>query len=339
MEWILAVPGLAWPDAHDGAEVSKGLSTPALSLLLGRGARAACPGRPSRLWRDLFGIDRLAPARLAARQDGLDADAGHWLIADPVHVRVDRDRALLADVGVMALSGEEAGSLVAALGRHFAADGLSFHVGKPGRWYVQSAHPFDAEFSALTDAIGEDIDEHLPTGANGLAWCRFLNEAQMLLHSHPVNETREARGDLPVNSLWLWGEGDVPAERTSFDLVLSDDATVRLLCEAAAVPVDDLPFGFAAAEDRAGEAGRVTRCLAVPDAAEAPAQFRDAWGWREALEKLEADWFEPALLALKSGRIDALTLRTAGAAGVSVRVTRADLWKLWRRPLALPQLY
>ena len=29
----------------------------------------------------------------------------------------------------------------------------------------------------------------------------------MLLHAHPVNEAREARGEPAVNSLWLWGAG------------------------------------------------------------------------------------------------------------------------------------
>jgi len=33
-----------------------------------------------------------------------------------------------------------------------------------------------------------------------------LNELQMQLHDHPLNQAREARGELPVNSLWLWAE-------------------------------------------------------------------------------------------------------------------------------------
>jgi hypothetical protein len=32
----------------------------------------------------------------------------------------------------------------------------------------------------------------------------------MLLHTHPINDAREARGALPVNSFWLSGTGVLP---------------------------------------------------------------------------------------------------------------------------------
>ena len=38
-----------------------------------------------------------------------------------------------------------------------------------------------------------------------------MNEAQMILHTHPVNAEREARGMPAVNSVWLWGGGTLPA--------------------------------------------------------------------------------------------------------------------------------
>ncbi len=45
-------------------------------------------------------------------------------------------------------------------------------------------------------------------------WRRLLNEIQMVWHEHPVNLARAERGELPINSLWLYGgaQGWSPAQ-------------------------------------------------------------------------------------------------------------------------------
>jgi hypothetical protein len=53
---------------------------------------------------------------------------------------------------------------------------------------------------------------------------RLQNEAQMVLHDHPVNLARAARGELTVNSLWLDHAGAADEAGTS----LATDATARL---------------------------------------------------------------------------------------------------------------
>jgi hypothetical protein len=47
------------------------------------------------------------------------------------------------------------------------------------------------------------------TQTHGLAkkWRRLQNELQMILHDHPVNEARLERGELSINSVWLYGCG------------------------------------------------------------------------------------------------------------------------------------
>lgn len=337
MKLTLIVPGLSWLDAHDGAEVLKGLSLPALATLLGRARIDAAPSTLSALTAQSFGLTHLAPARQDALADGLDAATGHWLIADPVHVRVDRDRALLADVGVMNLAQHEADALIGSLNRHFAEDGMAFFAPQPGRWYVRLTGASGASFTPLMDAVGENINEHLPGGANGLTWSRWLNEIQMLLYTHPINDQREAQGEVSVNSIWLWGEDNaagtprIPAGR-----LFSDDATWQGLARQAGQEADGVPFTFAGlSEVLDGE----NVALVHLDRLLAPAQYRDAWGWRDTIAQLEADWFAPLLVALKSGRISQLTLLTHGPAGFSANVTRSDLWKFWRRARPLTSLY
>ena len=64
-----------------------------------------------------------------------------------MHLRVDRDRALLADIGVMSLSQAEADELAATLNRHFAEDGWRIHPLEPGRWLLQLEAAAAASFT------------------------------------------------------------------------------------------------------------------------------------------------------------------------------------------------
>ncbi len=58
--------------------------------------------------------------------------------------------------------------------------------------------------------MNRSINSHLPRGDDALAWHRVMNEAQMIMHAHPVTAAREARGAPPANSIWLWGGGTLP---------------------------------------------------------------------------------------------------------------------------------
>lgn len=336
MKLTLTIPGLTWLDAHDGAELTRGLATPALARLLGRARRRQQPLALSQLLAQPFSVSGAQLAQLAAQQDGLDCGSGHWLIADPAHLRIDRDRALLADVGVMRLDQNEADALVQALNLHFAADGLRFHAPKPGRWYLQHPQPAEAVFTPLADAIGENIDAHRPRGTSGLAWSRTLNEIQMLLFSHPVNQEREARGDTPVNSVWLWGDGAPAKPRTADCIIYSGDESVRLLATASNSTLQDPPYSLSLwlESHPAGKDAWIHL-----DRLQAAAQYRDAWGWREGLNQLEQDWFAPVLQAMHQGAVSELRIQSHGDAGLSAGLSRADLWKFWKRAHALAECY
>ncbi|WP_174875131.1 hypothetical protein [Vogesella oryzae] len=334
MKLTLIIPGLSWLDAHDGREVSKNLPLPALATLLGRGQLHQQAGSASKLLQHTFALTDLALAAELAAASGLETAGRRWLVADPVNLRVDRDRALLGDIGIMNLSQPEADALVASLNQLFAEDGFVFHAPSPQRWFLSLPAASDAEFSPLPDVIGNDIDEHLPRGNKGMLWSRYLNELQMLLYTHPVNDAREARGELPVNSVWLWGEQGDEALRPTLphDSLFAADALWQLLAQRAGKPADLAPFAFAGLE----AAGDV---LVQLDTLEAAAQFRDAWGWREGLQQLERDWFAPLLAALRQRRLQQLTIRCHGEAGFTLTLRPSDLWRFWKRPHALGDLY
>ncbi len=156
----------------------------------------------------------------------------------------------------------------------------------------------------------------------------LMNEAQMLLHEHPVNAEREARGEPALNSIWFWGGGVIDATKARpFSTVVADDPLARGLALAAGIPALALPKDAGSVLAALGDEGRV---LAVPDAPR-EAQLRER---RAALER---DWFLPLLGALKSGRIGMLTLHLGGTDSLlEVETVRSDLRHFWRlrKPLS-----
>jgi len=62
-------------------------------------------------------------------------------------------------------------------------------------------------------ARGARVDEKLPSGPDAMRFHALMNEAQMLLHEHPVNAEREARGEPALNSIWFWGGGVMAAAK------------------------------------------------------------------------------------------------------------------------------
>ena len=152
----------------------------------------------------------------------------------------------------------------------------------------------------------------------------------MLLHTHPVNQAREERGVLPVNSIWLWGGGVLPQPSSvPFGGIWTEDVLVRGLAQASGSMVRHLPFSaWEWLEQAQGEGAH----LVVFDDLE-NADFRDDLGnWNEALARLERHWFAPLLGAMRQGRVADIHLHLAGLHQVrSFVLERDELWKFWRR--------
>ena len=259
-------------------------------------------------------------APFAALGDGLQPE-GYWLRADPVSLVLQRDSFSLVEC-TPALRLEQATQLVDALNRHFAADGMRFHAADAKRWYLSLAQRPDLRTHPLTQVLGRDIQPYLPQGSDGLKWHGLLNELQMLLHAHPVNADLEQEGAMPVNSVWLWGGGELIAGAPQPDLsVWADDALARGLAMAHQSRLAALP---PSAQDWLRQAHDPGHHLVVLP----PLPVLEP---QHMLEQLERDWFAPLLDMLRKSHMTRLTLHLASDTVNSFTVTRADLWKFWHR--------
>ena len=338
MHCHLLVPDLFWPD-RDFREIYRGLDTPALEQLLAKGRRPHADTPSAEAWLcGHFGVERqgdcpVAPYSLLA--DGGEPGRHHWLRADPVHLKLEGGRLVLAGSGTFSLSQQEAERLTDSLNAHFSADALTFFPLRPDRWYLRSETAPALATTELPEAAGRSIDTLLPRGGDAQTWRARMNEVQMLLHGHAVNEQRESADKVPINSVWLWGGGTLSgAVSAPFDAVWSQDPFAAGLAQAARIAARDVPDS-AADLLRASASEGVN--LIVLDRLRGALQYGDAHGWREALQRLERDWFAPLLAALRQERIGMLSLHALGPAGaLSAEVTRGDLRRFWRRvrPLA-----
>ena len=339
MHCTLLIPGLIWP-REIADTVLRGVDLPALTKLLARARMERFPAITPEGWLcQAFEVERqhdwpVAPLTLEA--DGGDPGDAYWLRADPVHIKVERDRLLLLDNALFDVTAAEAQSLVETLNGYFAGEDVSFHAPTPKRWYAKVARAPELVTRTLREVAGGDVQSHLPGGADALAWNRLFNEAQMLLHEHPVNAAREARGELVLNSVWPWGGGTRPAVRgRPFSFVYSDDPVAIGLGAAAEAHAAGLPAD-AAAWLRHGDAGEGSHLLVISGLGTAAA-YLDTDAWRERIAELERKWFDPLLGALGRGAVASVAIVAPGAETCwRFDVARRDLYRFWRaaKPLS-----
>ena len=199
----------------------------------------------SRGWR---GGDGAWPfAAQDAVEDGIDVGDQSWGLLTPAHWQLGRDRIVMLDPAALQLDEDESHTLFDALRGLFESEGFSTAWGAADRWYIAHAELEGRAAASVDRVVGRNVDDWLgaapgrkpairpaadqdsasAAGGNGMHRIirRLQSEAQIVLYTHPVNEARENRGALPVNSFWLSGCGRFqPSEATAAPRV---DASLR----------------------------------------------------------------------------------------------------------------
>ncbi len=313
------------PPQDIAAQLFSGLHVPALEKLLARSEAGILPAMTlEEVLCAQFAAGAVAPVRALA--DGLDVADGFWLCADPVHLQLQQSQVVLQpDVRCEAA---EAAAMCDLLNAHFAADGLVFYAPHPQRWYVRVAKVSSVTLTPLRLAAWRDVKPFQPQGADALHWKRLSNEIQMLLHDNPVNQAREEHGLAPINSLWLWGAGQAFPFTTSLEVIGGDEELNAAFASASGIRVVT-----SLAEMLTGSSLR--GCWVNTELGTAW-QRGDLYAWRETLQMLEQEIARPIWQALRSGRLQGLTLDVSLDSGIlRYELSRAGIWKLWRRPKSL----
>ena len=180
---------------------------------------------------------RLPFAADAARRDGVAVGERAWGLLTPTHWLLGRDHVSLIDPAALELAEDESRALFDAVRPLFESEDFSLAWGSPQRWYAAHDSLADLACASLDRVIGRNVEAWLAGGRSHLPSRRvrrLQSEVQMLLYPHPVNEAREARGALTMNSFWLSGCGrpqpavaDADADTDTDADTVTIDATLR----------------------------------------------------------------------------------------------------------------
>ena len=155
-------------------------------------------------------------AARAAAADAVDTGALAWGLLTPAHWQLGRDDVVMLDPEALGLEDAESRALFDSLRRQFESEGFRTAWGSAGRWYAGHACLDGFATASLDRVLGRNVDGWLresgPTAtaerrATAGLVRRLQSEAQLLFHEHAVNDAREARDRLAVNSFWLSGCG------------------------------------------------------------------------------------------------------------------------------------
>lgn len=257
----------------------------------------------------------IASICLAVEEKNPGQDA--WLRADPVHLRIERDKLILSEI--FNLADDEARQLCEALASHFGED-FSPVITRSGAWVVRANQHADISTTALSSAIGQHIDPLLPQGADAMHWRKLLNEVQMLLFAHPVNQAREARGLPAANSLWLWGGGRLPAmpdTAANKPSVMTGQPLAQTLARFGRATLHPMQNTWSP---------DLNVSLMIFDMPHAALQRGDFGAWLDAMKAIEQNWLQPLF---NSGLAFQLNDPIQGAC---LHWQSLDRWKFWRRP-------
>ena len=198
------------------------------------------------------GADGCLPfAAQAAAADGVNVDALAWGLVTPAHWHVGRDHVTLVDPAALNLGADESRAAFAAVRELFESEGFRVEWGAATRWYVAHERLAALPCASLDRVIGRNVELWMRSTQDKLVR-RLQSELQLLLYPHALNDAREQRGELTLNSFWLSGCGRAQATPTDMRIA----ATLR-------EPLLAQDWAAWAQAWRALDAGDVATCLAA----------------------------------------------------------------------------
>jgi hypothetical protein len=149
----------------------------------------------------------------AAFESGIRGTPCAWV--RPCFWQVGVDHVLPADPDALELDETSSRAFLAAMAPYFSEDGIGLAWHSPSAWLATGETFRHLTAISLDRVIGRRITPAVFGGATpeGAKLRRLQNEMQMLLYTHPANDTRQAAGLVPLNSFWVTGAGvlDAPA--------------------------------------------------------------------------------------------------------------------------------
>lgn len=278
----------------------------------------------------LFGITKDSQsdypvAALTHLIDSGENDSEWHLRCDPASIQADMDRLVLMGHGSLGLSETDTQQLLNIINVHVQQDGWQIEALSVDRWYVKGTKKLQVSTTPPLEALAKDIKHDLPTGPDGPYWCSLMNECQMLLHDVPLNEERQAKGLLSINSLWFWGGGVLPETTVCpYDVVYGNDPLLAGLAQHAGCAYEQTENVWQSIQQQHDK-----HLLIVIDEVQSTLASQDLFYWLDAVKQFEQTNMQAVIELLKEGHISQVTLLSAD--GRAFELTKPRLRHWWQR--------
>lgn len=305
----LVLPGLLWP--YQKTSVPK-LSLPALDTLRQWSKYSSQIASRSLLYQQyLWQGSWLQQASQLINSES----NGYALIVSPISQTAGIHQLQYLDGKALGLSSEEAKAFCEALNTWLQADGWLFYPAKPDLWLVTAPQILEFTLPSLLDLSGSIDGTTKPTGPDATLILQQQTELQMLLHQHPLNQQRSARGLPIINGFWF--EQDSTGTANNETILYSDSSW--------AFHARSLPANYAElANSLSGE----QEIVLFNDDLCLPVNQGDVYTYTQILQQWEQNWWQPLLTALQNRQIHHLNIRCE--AGL-LNIRKSWLRPFWRK--------
>ena len=280
---------------------------------------------------NLFGLNKHAQGDIpyaAITRLAMDDSrpTGAWILADPVHLKPSNKGLTLYDARQFALSRHDIVTIATLVNPLFKECGYELEVPDDRHWYLKLPSVPNLSTNDLYQTAGQDIAQYLPQGEDDIQWLKLLNEVQMLLHDSEVNRQRQQRGELPVNSLWFWGTGELPRSLPRhWSRVFADAPLIQGLCMLSSAD-----YSAAGEYFEKDESSSASETLIILNNTMQSLQYDEPSGWLEAMTELDGLWLKTVLEQLQHRHIQQLRV-ISGTYEVSLKSSRIPRLGLWQR--------
>ncbi|BCN93406.1 hypothetical protein THMIRHAM_11910 [Thiomicrorhabdus immobilis] len=341
----LWIPGLLDALRVKEAQASlKDLKLPALQTLLAKADKFAV--KPQSFYEQasfLFHQPGCLPIAVTKASAELDEfNPNHfWLSVDPVQMIPDRDTLVLVPGKALQITEQESKALLQKFNAHFAEDKVELIWASSQHWYLSIVQPVDIQTTDIEKLAYQSVNAFYPKGNAAQYWRQLLNETQMLFYTHPVNEARREQGWPEINSVWVWGEGKIEADK----LLIRTDASIHSN-HAYLQGMANLTQSHYCAEPESYQAwlnqiagfsdpgnGEIDKHFICLDSVADKLDNLQLDEWLTLLQQLEENWFAPLLQALKRDEIDSLLLDLGQEYRAHLKPSHLNRFWRFKKPL------
>lgn len=298
-------------------------------------------------------LARAAPACVAAAASARPSGQGSVWIANPIHLIAGLTSVHLDYRGLLRLPAQELARLAQDFTKTFGESEFHLEALESGPFLLRASRSLNALTIEPSRVLAHELESSLPNGPDAPILKRLGAELEMWLHSHPVNEARGRRGELPVSTLWPWGGGAAlqPQEAAPMraaapgPAAAANPAAGADPASAADPAAGPLAFGsdpylvglstltglqLRPLPERLPDPTDGSHSQRVVLVAELTASLHANPGWTlfEALAHVDRCFILPAVEALRAGSVESVVVI---ANDVRLHIGRRDRLRFWRR--------